>query len=470
MANGGAGNSLLASPEKSSSPGSRRRILKRPMQRAPFATAALLLLLSCSDKSKRDAPLPPSGSSFSGKSTAALVQRPEVAALVDDLAREETLESSHIGAAGAPSSAYAKFIALQAKATEAELASLLNHQNAVVRGYAAQYVADHLPSHMGALVSLAADTTVVPTLSGCIGGSESMDRIVLDALCYSDLPEAGGALVAIAEKGGRAASEALVCAAPSAPEFAAKMAARALRGSLTLGDEAAYLRTLALAPTPDPNDGCALARPRTTRDNASVQIGAAQALWHCNDGASQKALLDLASGRNLVVARHAKASLFLAVPGRRDELAGDREVLYEVHDRLGKALRSPEGTRASLALVESLALAYPDKVGAPLYRALVTPETTQAALRIAAKTEPGKFKAWNSVRTEVIAYLTHAKEPAARSEFRRSLDSIEPTEIAAALRGIEALKDSASRAKVEKLTTHSDTEVARAAKQALAHL
>ena len=67
-----------------------------------------------------------------------------------------------------------------------------------------------------------------------------------------------------------------------------------------------------------------------------------------------------------------------------------------------------------------------------MYRALVTPETTQAALRIAAKTEP--------------------------------------TEIAAALRGIEVLKDSGSRAAVEKLTTHSDTEVAKAAKQALAHL
>ena len=87
---------------------------------------------------------------------------------------------------------------------------------------------------------------------------------------------------------------------------------------------------------------------------------------------------------------------------------------------------------AKLRFVESLALTYPANVGAPLYRALVTPETTQAALRIAAKTEP--------------------------------------TEIAAALRGIEVLKDSGSRAAVEKLTTHSDTEVAKAAKQALAHL
>jgi len=67
--------------------------------------------------------------------------------------------------------------------------------------------------------------------------------------------------------------------------------------------------------------------------------------------------------------------------------------------------------------------------------------------------------------------LSRAREgSAALPEIRRSLDSTEANEVASALRGVLALKDSASRPAVEKLTTHSDPWVAKAAKEALAAL
>src|SRR5262245_44958505 len=119
------------------------------MQRAPLAIATLLLI-SCTGKSGATGGSPtPDARPLAGRPTAALIQRPEVAALVDDLAKEKRLESSHVGAAGAPSSAYAKFVAITAKATEGELVALLEHQNAVVRGYAAQHVARELPARVG---------------------------------------------------------------------------------------------------------------------------------------------------------------------------------------------------------------------------------------------------------------------------------------------------------------------------------
>lgn len=447
------------------------------MKRALLAAAsgAAILLLSCSDhraKPEDSAPAPPKApvSTFPGKPTAALIQRPEIAALVDDLAKEQTLESSHIGAGGTPSAVYAKFVAIQGKATEAELAALLEHQSPIVRGYVAQHIARAVPARLSALLPLSTDATGLATRYGCMGGVASVAGLVREGLCDSELPEAGGLLVTIARGGGREASLALACAAPTTPGPAAEIAAQALRGTVGPDDEAAYLRTLALAPTPDPNDGCALARPRVTSSDASVQIAAAQALWHCGDDASQKALLGLTGGKNSVVARHARASLFLAVAASREGMGGDRDVLFEVRDRLAQGLRSAEGTKVSLPLVEALALVYPETIGAPLYRAKVLPETTQAALRMAAKTEPGKFRGWAGARSDLLYYLARAKERSALPEFRRSLDSTEPREVAAALRGIEALGDKASRAAVEKLTTSTNREVEDAAKQALSAL
>jgi hypothetical protein len=443
------------------------------MRRPSLHLAALLLLclgLSCKENAKSEGPAPGPPTSFAGKPTAALIQRPDLSALVEDLAKEGTLESSHIGEAGAPSAVYAKFEAIRAKATEAELRALLEHSSGVVRGYTAQHVAIAVGAHIDALVPLADDTTLVPILSGCAGGHEDMGSLVREALCASELPEASRALLAIGAKGGRSAAMAYACAAPLAPGPTAEAAARALRGPLDKADEATYLRVLWTAPTPNPSDGCALARERAASDDASVKIGVAQALGRCNDAASQRVLLDLAGETNVVVAKHAKASLFLTVEARRAELAGNPEVMAVVGERLDPALRSLEGTKRDLGLVEELARRYPASLSSTFHRALVTPETTQAALRILAQAEPGKVQGTPNARPGIFAYLVRAKDPAATRELRRSLDAADTSEVLSALRAVMALKDKALRPEVEKLTTHPDPQIVMTAKRTLAAL
>lgn len=75
---------------------------------------------------------------------------------------------------------------------------------------------------------------------------------------------------------------------------------------------------------------------------------------------------------------------------------------------------------------------------------------------------------WGAVRADVIDYLARAKDPAALPELRRSLGAGDPMEIRAAIRGVVALKDKASRPAVTKLKEHPDKEVARVAEEALA--
>lgn len=437
------------------------------MQRLPLAIAALLVSLGISC-AKRDEPAP--HVPFIGKPTAALIQRPEVAALVDDLAKEKMLESSHIGAGGVPSDVYKKFAAIVAKADEGELAALLEHESAVVRGYAAKHIAYKVGSRVNALVPLADDPTSVATLNGCIGMQNAMGSIVREALCSSELPEAAGALIAIAEKGGQEASAALACAAPISPTPASGLALRALRKRPRIEDEVKYLRVLGMAPAPDPSEGCALARKRAGSEDENVQMAVAEALWHCNDEDSKEVLGDLAGKTNYKVKAEANVSLFLMDEARRAELDTSDYTLARVAARLEDTLRSPEGTKANLALCETLALAYPAHLGWPFHRAIVTPETTQAALRIAAKVEPSKPYTHHNVRDGVIEYLARAKEPAAAAEFRRSLEGSCTEEITNALQGLEALKDTASRAAVEKLTKHPNAEVAKAAEKTLGAL
>lgn len=442
-----------------------------------MAVLVCLSLAACGHKADPGAPSPePSSTSapkpppFPGKPTSALIQRAEVAALVDALAKEKTLESSHIGAGGSPSQVYAKFVAIEKAATEAEMIALLQHESPLVRGYVAQHVARDAPARMDALVPLADDATGVETRNGCMGGFESVAEIVLQALCYSRAPEAGRTLGTIAQKGGRSAPRALACAAPWDPKTSAAMAVKALGAEGKPDDEISYLNALAIAPAADPKEACALARGRAKSKDASLQIAASNALWWCSDEASRGALEGLASDKNDVVARYAKVSLFLSVPDRREMLGTDPQVVSEAAERLSKVLRSVEGTRGSLALVETLSIAYPMRFGGAFQEVAITPETTALALRLAAKLEPSAAEVWGAVRGGVIGYLARAKEPAALPEMRRSLASGDPIEIAAALHGVLALKDTASRAAVEKLTSHTSRYVRDTAKETLAAL
>ena len=403
---------------------------------------------------------------FPGKATRKLVARPEVATLVDALAAERSVESSAVGAAGAPSGVYAKFAALAAKATPDELAALSQHESPVVRGYVGRHLATRGPVRPAILAVLGGDETEVDTLDGCIGGKRTVGAIVREALCYSERPEAGAALLAMYDKGGAQAAEALACAAPTNPGPAGDAALRALRGgTLDAGAEAAYLRAIAVAAPPG---GCDVALAAARSGDASVQIAAAQVLGRCDGDAAVEALAGLASGKNVVVARHARASLFLLEPSRRAELAGDRDVMREVANRLGLALRSREGAKRVIAILEPLVLAYPDAMGGPFYRAVETPETTAAARRLAAQLPPATTAAYWGARQGVIAYLARIRDAASLPELRRSLRSSNPGEVAAAVEALGAMHDREARPAIEKLASSPDARVAQAAKKALA--
>jgi hypothetical protein len=409
------------------------------------------------------APAPSASSAFAGKPTSALVKRPNIAALVDALAAEKRVESSHVGAAGAPSDAYKKYRALVKQANADEVAALLQHESPVVRTYLAQHVASELPDHLRALVPLASDTTQVDTLEGCIGGRDTVGDRVRTALCESDLPQAGPALMAIHREGGTYAAEALACAAPTAPKPAREIASKGLRtGGISPRVEMAYLDVLAIAGN---EEDCALARARKAHDDVSVQIAAARALWRCDDDASREALRELARRENHVIALNAEASLFLLT---RAKLATP-DVLRTAGQLLAPMLRGAEGTQATSALFETLLADYPNELAYYLLqRALVVASTTAAVRRVIAKLQPGGPQ--SSGRQALIDYLVRARDRDSLPEFRRSLDSQSTYEIIAALRGIEALRDKTARAAVDKLTHHENAEVAEAARHALTAL
>jgi hypothetical protein len=431
------------------------------MKRAALALAALLAC-SCHDKASSTR----KAASFSGKPTAALGLRPEVASLVDALAVEKTKESSHIGPGGTPSAVFEKFSSVVAKATPAELGALLQHQSPVVRAYAGDHLARQAPA--ASLVGVASDETDVETLNGCILSHETVGAVVREALCYSEHPEAGAALLAVHDRGGSQAAEALACAAPFSPKIAGEIAIAALRrGGSSPADEAAHLRVLAVSA---PAGTCDLARNAAAASDASVQIAAAMALGRCDDRASLARLAELAAGKNPVVALHAKASLFLASPARREDFARAREVLGEAGQRLGRRLQSREGAARDIALVEALALAYPDDMGTPFFRAVASPETTAAARRIAVKRPTAASSDWGNARTGVIRYLARIRDQESLPELRRSLGSANLGEVNDALEAVAAMHDTASRAAVEKLTTHPDANIASRAKSALKSL
>jgi hypothetical protein len=441
------------------------------MKRALLVLASVLAL-SCGQKGeKKETPTPDRPGSmarFSGKTTADLVKRPEVAALVDALAAEKVIESSHVGFGGAASDVFKKFQAIAEKATPDELAALVEHESPVVRGYVGEHLARKGPIRVEALAALAGDETMVETLHGCIGGGDAVGRLVIQELCSSDLPEAGPVLLATYERRGRLAADALACAAETAPEKAGDPALRALRaGGLKWHDEVGYLRALAVSAPPG---ACDLARSKARSDDASVQIAAADALWRCEDPASITALEELAAGKNVVVARHAQGSLFLASERRRPDFRADYDVMHEAGDRLAKVLRSCAGARRAIALAEAVALAYPEHLGAPFHRAAECAETTAAARRIAAKTELSRRQSWGSARVGVIVYLGRILDRESLPELRRSLEAGNANELSSAIHAVESLRDAASRPALQKLTEHYDASVAAAAKQAVSKL
>jgi hypothetical protein len=124
-------------------------------------------------------------------STSELLRQPALAAEADALGDEERVESERIGAAGAPSCAYAKFAALLAKVTPAEEVALLRHRSPIVRGYVARHLARAEYGEVQSLSPEAAvglrpilrDDTVVGFVDGCFVSEAPIGEYVVLQLC-----------------------------------------------------------------------------------------------------------------------------------------------------------------------------------------------------------------------------------------------------------------------------------------------
>ncbi len=103
---------------------------------------------------------------MAGLPTSELMDDPEVAKRVDALAAEGRVESSHIGAAGSPSTVWAKAVELGKAASVDQRIRLLDHQSPAVRVYMAGSLCDE-PTAQAALSRLATDASTVPVTDGC---------------------------------------------------------------------------------------------------------------------------------------------------------------------------------------------------------------------------------------------------------------------------------------------------------------
>lgn len=120
------------------------------------------------------------------------IARAELAARVDALARMSRVESSHIGAAGTASPAWAAFDAVVQTATPSELRALVHHESPVVRGYVGQHLArTDATVDVAALRPLLLDTSPVGTTDGCMMADTKVAVVIAEALAWSPGDKAG---------------------------------------------------------------------------------------------------------------------------------------------------------------------------------------------------------------------------------------------------------------------------------------
>jgi hypothetical protein len=117
--------------------------------------------------------------------TNALVTTPKARTLVDRLAEQKKIASETIGAAGTPSLEYEIFAQVRRVVSPEEMVALLHHESPIVRGYAAQHVAEKVPGAHARLAQLLDDASPVTTMSGCMIFDATVGTVALMALCYS---------------------------------------------------------------------------------------------------------------------------------------------------------------------------------------------------------------------------------------------------------------------------------------------
>lgn len=399
-----------------------------------------------------------------------LVTTPAVRDAVNLLAKETRIESSHVGAGGVESATYTLFDKAWNAATPAEREKLIEHESPVVRGYFAQRFgreADVMPI---ALAPLLDDPTPVGSLQGCNAADSTIQRVVLDALCWSNAKGAGDVLIETATSEGALAGEALSCAAPKAPAAASAIAlANITRGAPSKLLEGSF-RVLAVSPHPS---ACGPARDAALDGTPEVARAAISALALCADDASVSVLQSLRSSENKSVSRGANLSLVMnpKTPSElRRSIADDKSTLDSVGTRLGAILKSPTGSLVVIPVVEEILALGPSSMPSAFSSIAESPEATTLMRALAAKeAAPTDAHGW-TIHTAAVGYLARVKDSASLPLFRAALDAQNVPEIRFALAAVRDLRDGGSRAAVEKLTHHEQKDVATLASDVLAKL
>lgn len=164
-----------------------------------------VLAIACGHTERPPASSPPTTTltpiaATSLRPTSALIERPAIRSLVDDLAAA-SVTSEHVGYDGHPSPDFALYARLRAAATDAEMSALLEHGSPVIRSYAAMRVVERDLTD-ARLERLLDDGTFVPTHFGCLGSAMPVARITEQALCdFRAQPTAARALAKLAAEG-----------------------------------------------------------------------------------------------------------------------------------------------------------------------------------------------------------------------------------------------------------------------------
>ncbi len=113
--------------------------------------------------------------------------KPEIKKLVKQIMQVNELHHKHVGAGGITSQQYNTFLNLRNKASISELISLLNHRNAVVKGYASWALADKkYPALDKILIQFLDSKEMVKTFNGCILSEDELPSEFYYRVLYQD--------------------------------------------------------------------------------------------------------------------------------------------------------------------------------------------------------------------------------------------------------------------------------------------
>jgi hypothetical protein len=241
----------------------------------------------------------------------------ETAALVDALGAHGRIESSHVGAAGAPSAVYKAYEAVAARVTAEDAKKLLGHESPVVRGYLAGHVLRKQPADAAAVYPLLADGTEVGSLEGCEIGSTTVGEHVAGELA-SVLAISALGTPAHDEAGKLALRVAGDATLPvpmrnrmvrDAANYGARGVDAVARGMLRERDEQLVSGGLdALYLLGAPGSTLAEVEPFARHGTPTVRRAAAALLGHLDDPGALALLTTLESDRDSIVSQSARAA------------------------------------------------------------------------------------------------------------------------------------------------------------------